>query len=62
MAEMTAQEAAERGKTLNFEKVWAMFAEIGQKHAKIDELIEKIGQRQAKTNEHLDRLEKMLTW
>jgi hypothetical protein len=44
MAEMTAREAAEWGKTLNFEKVWAIFAEIGQK--------------QTKTDKNLDRLEK----
>ncbi|MDR1533454.1 MAG: hypothetical protein LBS62_14960 [Clostridiales bacterium] len=42
MAEMTAQEAAEWGKTLNFEKVWAIFAEIGQKQAKTDEQLTRL--------------------
>jgi hypothetical protein len=44
MAAMTAQEAAEQAKGLTFEKVWAIFQEIGQK--------------QAETAEHLSRLEK----
>ncbi|MDR1655202.1 MAG: hypothetical protein LBR96_04320, partial [Treponema sp.] len=44
MAAMTAQEAAEQAKGLTFEKVWAIFQEVGQK--------------QAETAEHLSRLEK----
>ncbi|MDR2053642.1 MAG: hypothetical protein LBP80_09530 [Treponema sp.] len=39
MAEMTAQEAAEWGKTLNFEKVWAMFAESGQRQTETEKLL-----------------------
>ncbi|MDR0476034.1 MAG: hypothetical protein LBH43_20505 [Treponema sp.] len=42
MEEMTAEQAAEWGKTLNFEKVWAMFAEIGRKQAKTDEQIKEL--------------------
>ncbi|MDR2607618.1 MAG: hypothetical protein LBC57_04430 [Treponema sp.] len=51
MAEMTAQEAAEWGKTLDFEKVWAMFAEVGKKHAEI-------AQRQAENEKLMAQLEK----
>jgi hypothetical protein len=58
MADMTAQEAAEQGKSLDFEKVWAIFADIGQRQAKTDEQIKEIGRRQAKTDEQLTRLEK----
>jgi hypothetical protein len=51
MAAMTAQEAAEQAKGLTFEKVWAIFQEVGQKQAETD--------RQFKeTAEQLSRLEK----
>ncbi|MDR2445206.1 MAG: hypothetical protein LBD44_04665 [Spirochaetaceae bacterium] len=36
MAQMTAEQAAEWGKTLSFEKVWAMFAETDRKMAETD--------------------------
>jgi hypothetical protein len=36
MAAMTAQEAAEQAKGLTFEKVWAIFQEVGQKQAETD--------------------------
>ncbi|MDR0707110.1 MAG: hypothetical protein LBF60_04450 [Treponema sp.] len=36
MPEMTAQEAAEWGKTLSFEKVWAAFMETNRKFAETD--------------------------
>jgi predicted AAA+ superfamily ATPase len=52
---MTAQEALERAKDLNFEKVWAMFAESDRKFV---EATEQIKARQAKTDEQLSRLEK----
>ncbi|MDR1174945.1 MAG: hypothetical protein LBK83_05685 [Treponema sp.] len=39
MGKMTAQEAAEWGKTLSFEKVWAMFAESDQRHAENEKLM-----------------------
>jgi hypothetical protein len=65
MTEMTAQEAAEYGKTLNFEKVWAILAEVGKKQAEAADQIKiagqknaEIAQRQAKFDEQLDRLEK----
>jgi hypothetical protein len=50
MAEMTAAEAIEWGKTLSFEKVWAMFAETREQ-------FRDIGLKQAKTDEQLTRLE-----
>jgi predicted nuclease with TOPRIM domain len=65
MAAMTAQEALERGKNLDFEKVWAMFVETDRKFAETDrkfveaaEQFQEIGRRQAKTDEQLTRLEK----
>jgi predicted AAA+ superfamily ATPase len=58
MAAMTAQEALERGKNLDFEKVWAILAEVGQKQAEAAEQIKEVGQKQAKTDEQLTRLEK----
>jgi hypothetical protein len=63
MAEMTAEQAAEWGKSLSFEKVWAMFAEIGRKQAKTDEQMamtdeqfKEIARRQAKTDEQIKEL------
>jgi hypothetical protein len=63
MAEMTAEQAAELGKSLNFEKVWAMFAEIGRKQTetaeqskKTDEQLKELGRRQAKTDEQIKEL------
>ena len=41
MAEMTAQEAAEWGKTLSFETVWATLQEVGRKQAAVAEQLEK---------------------
>ena len=46
MAQMTAQEAAEWGKTLSFEKVWALLA--------------KLGEDGIESNKRLDRLEKFV--
>ncbi|MDR1637208.1 MAG: hypothetical protein LBR93_07705 [Treponema sp.] len=59
MVGMTAEQAAEWGKTLSFEKVWAAFmetdkkfVEIGEKQAKTDELIRGIGEKQTKNDEY----------
>jgi hypothetical protein len=49
MVEMTAQEAAEWGKTLSFETVWAALMETGKK-------IDKIGERVDRTSETIDKL------
>jgi uncharacterized coiled-coil protein SlyX len=63
MVEMTAQEAAEWGKTLDFEKVWAMFAEIGRKQAKNEELlaqqgknIDRVSNEISQQRENIDRV------
>ncbi|MDR1175522.1 MAG: hypothetical protein LBK83_08655 [Treponema sp.] len=58
MARMTAQEAAEWGKTLSFEKVWAMFAESDQRHAETVEIVREVGRRQAENEKLLAQLEK----
>jgi hypothetical protein len=39
MAGMTAQEAAEQGKNLDFEKVWAMFQETDRRHVENEKLM-----------------------
>jgi hypothetical protein len=39
MAMMTAEEAAERGKALSFEKVWAMFEEADRRQAETEKLM-----------------------
>jgi len=49
MAEMTAQEAAEWGKTLNFETVWATITRMGEKVDRTTENINKMGERIDKT-------------
>jgi hypothetical protein len=49
MAEMTAQEAAEWGKTLSFETVWAALRETGKK-------IDKLGERVDKTTENINKM------
>jgi predicted RecB family endonuclease len=41
MGEMTAQEAAEWGKTLSFETVWATIQEVGRKQAEVAEQFKK---------------------
>jgi hypothetical protein len=56
MAEMTAQEAAEWGKTLNFEKVWAIFADIGQRQAKTDEQLTRLEKTVARVSENVGGL------
>jgi hypothetical protein len=42
MAEMTAQEAAEWGKTLSFETVWAMLTKMGEKVDKMAEKVDRV--------------------
>ena len=69
MAEMTAQEAAEWGKTLSFETVWATLQEVGRKQAEaaeqstksfkeFDRNMAEITKKQAEISKNLDRLEK----
>jgi hypothetical protein len=60
MAEMTAEEAAEWGKTLDFPTVWAALLKMGEKvdntTANLDRLGEKIDRVTANTTANLDRL------
>jgi hypothetical protein len=49
MSEMTAEQAAEWGKTLSFEKVWAMFAETDRKIAAAAEAAEATQKQMAET-------------
>ena len=49
MAEMTAQEAAEWGKTLSFETVWAALT-------KLEKNIDKMGERVDRVTAHVDRV------
>ena len=45
MAEMTAEEAAEWGKTLSFEKVWAALIKMGEKVDQTTENVDKMAER-----------------
>jgi len=45
MAEMTAQEALEWGKTLSFESVWAMLTKLGERQDRTGEFLDKMGER-----------------
>ena len=64
MAEMTAEEAAEWGKTLDFPTVWAHLIKIGERMdsrdakttAHLDELRERMDSRDAQASAHLDEL------
>jgi hypothetical protein len=55
MPEMTAEQAAEWGKSLSFEKVWAAML---KSEKKFDRLFEELTQKQAEAAEQLARLEK----
>jgi hypothetical protein len=55
MPEMTAEQAAEWGKSLNFEKVWAL---IVKSEEKLDRLFSETDQKFAESAEQLARLEK----
>jgi hypothetical protein len=63
MAEMTAEEAAEWGKTLDFPTVWAAITKIGEKIDRVtargerfDEKFDKVGERIDKMAERVDRV------
>jgi hypothetical protein len=49
MAEMTAEEAAEWGKTLDFPTVWAALLKVGER-------IDKMGERVDKTTENINKM------
>ncbi|MDR2634227.1 MAG: hypothetical protein LBC51_11505 [Treponema sp.] len=54
MAEMTAEEAAEWGKTLDFPTVWTALLKLGEKVDKTTENINKLGERVDKMAEKVD--------
>ncbi|MDR2144398.1 MAG: hypothetical protein LBP29_08520 [Treponema sp.] len=56
MAEMTAQEAAEWGKTLSFETVWATLQEVGRKQDKTEKLIDKTAKEIADLKATVERV------
>jgi len=60
MAEMTAQEAAEWGKTLDFTTVWAVLTKLGERLDRTGEYIDRLGERidrvTKSTSESIDRL------
>ncbi|MDR3122614.1 MAG: hypothetical protein LBU16_02410, partial [Treponema sp.] len=53
MARMTAQEAAEWGKTLTFEKVWAMFGESAEQMKIVEEKQAEAAAQISKTSQEL---------
>jgi hypothetical protein len=69
MAVMTAEQAAEAGKSLSFEKVWAALMETGAKmdrfseaadkrHAETEKLFKEIGEKQRETEKQIDKVTK----
>jgi tetrahydromethanopterin S-methyltransferase subunit G len=56
MAEMTAQEAAEWGKTLDFPTVWAALMESRAHLDRVEENLDKLEEKVATTTQNLDRL------
>jgi hypothetical protein len=58
MPEMTAEQAAEWGKSLSFEQVWATLQEVGRKQAEFAEQSKITDQKLAESAAQLARLEK----
>ena len=56
MAEMTAQEAIEWGKTLSFETVWAMLTKLGDKVDETTETVNKMAERVDRVSENVGGL------
>jgi hypothetical protein len=56
MAEMTAQEAAEWGKTLDFETVWATIIKLGEKIDKTAETVNKMAEKVDRVTENVGGL------
>jgi uncharacterized protein YoxC len=54
--EMTAKEAAEWGKTLSFETVWAVITKLGERIDKMGERIDKLGEKVDQTTETVNRM------
>jgi hypothetical protein len=55
MAEMTAQEAAEWGKTLDFPTVWAALMESGKRFDRMSERFDRMSERVDKMGERVDQ-------
>jgi hypothetical protein len=60
MGKMTVEQAIEWGKTLSFEKVWAMFAETDQKFVEAAEQFKEIGRKQAENAEQSKKTDEQL--
>ena len=60
MAEMTAAEAAEWGKTLDFPTVWATIIKMGEKVDKAAEAVDKLTEKHNRTDEGLNKTEERL--
>jgi hypothetical protein len=56
MAEMTAEEAAEWGKTLDFPTVWAIIAKLGERVDRTAATIDKISERMDARADRLDHI------
>ena len=56
MAEMTAQEAIEWGKTLSFESVWAMWTKVGERIDKMAERVDRVTANVDRMSERVDRV------
>jgi hypothetical protein len=56
MPEMTVQEAAEWGKTLDFTTVWATLTKLGEKIEKTTENVNNLGDKVEKTTETVNRM------
>jgi hypothetical protein len=57
---MTAEQAAEWGKSITFEQVWATLQEVGRKHSETEEIVREVGRKQAKNEELLAQLGKTI--
>jgi hypothetical protein len=56
MAEMTAEEAAEWGKTLDFPTVWAALIKLGERVDKAANTVDKLGERFDNTSAFIDKM------
>jgi hypothetical protein len=56
MLEMTAEEAAERGKSLSFEKIWAAFQETDRQFKETDRKIAESAKQLTQLEKNLDRM------
>jgi len=59
MAQMTAQEAAEWGKTLNFETVWAALMKLEEKVDRVTANMDRVTLNEEKFNKTLERIDRV---